>query len=223
MQIQIFGDTVQTRLKHWRQEIAAVSQAELCEQVNRHLPEGKGVVVSTISNYERTTEPRASFLAALKQAYPKLNLDWLVSGKGKLLGADRQLGELLDSLNSEEGRSALGQLMQQPGLQRFRKLPEPAAHVVLAFLQEVRLSTPEYRGDHSRPWREFLQRFSSIFFEPLQSPRNFAALEALSAHELTTYVAAVVAALRPLVPSFRSRQLTRVAPPRSTERSQSAG
>ncbi len=222
MQIQIFGDSVQARLKHWREEIAKVSQAQLCELVNRHLPKGKGVVVSTVSNYERTTEPRASFLAALKHAYPELNLDWLVSGEGKLVAAEQEIAEVLRTLQSE-GRSALGQLVQQPGLQRFRTLPEPAAHVVLAFLQEVKLSTPEYRKENQRPWREFLQRFTPIFFEPLQAPRNFATKEALSEHETTTYAVSLVATLRPLVPSFRSHDPMRVASPAPLERSPSAG
>ncbi len=223
MQIQIFGDSVQARLKHWREEIAKLSQAQLCELVNGHLPKGKAVVVSTVSNYERTTEPRASFLAALKQAYPELNLDWLVSGEGKLVATEQEITEMLHTLQSQEGRSALGQLVQQPGLQRFRTLPEPATHAVLAFLEEVRLSTPEYRKENQRPWREFLQRFTSIFFEPLQAPRNFTTKEALSEHEITTYAVSLVATLRPLVLSFRNREPVRVASPAPLKRSPSAG
>lgn len=204
MQIQIFGDTVQERLKHWRQEVLRISQAELCDRVNGHLPKSHQVSVSTISNYERSTEPRASFLAALTKTYPELNLDWVVSGNGKVLTHDRQVGQLLEELQGENGKSALDRLVQQPGLQRFRKLPEPAAHVVLAFLEEVRLSNPEYQGEHSRPWREFLQRFATIFFDPIESPKHLAPAETLSTQEITTYALAVVAALRPLVPSFRA-------------------
>ena len=86
---------VQERFKYWRQDIAGVSQAQLCEEVNRHLPEESEVAVTTISNYERATEPRVSFLDAIKKAYPDLNLSWLISGSGEPQLSDEQAAEIV--------------------------------------------------------------------------------------------------------------------------------
>jgi hypothetical protein len=173
----------------------------MCRTVNELLPAGDRVAVTTVSNYERRTEPRASFLAALKHAYPALNLAWLVSGEGRPLqgGASRVSGEVDTS-----GLGGTELLVKQPGMHRFRDLPPAAAQILLAFLEEVRLSTPEYQGDQSRSWRDFLQRFSHLFFEPFQSPRHFAPKEAMSDNELTSYTLALVCAIRPIVMSIRN-------------------
>jgi hypothetical protein len=199
-QLQFFGETIHERLRFWRIELAKVSQAEICRAVNQHLADGDQVAVTTVSNYERKTEPRASFLAALKQAYPALSLMWLVTGAGRPLQGE-QGGTLGEGDGFELGGTEL--LSRQPGMHRFRDLPPAAAHVLLAFLQEVRLSAGEYQGEHSRAWRDFLQRFSHLFFEPFQSPRHFKAQEMMSDSQLTDYTLALVCAIRPLVLSIR--------------------
>ena len=91
MQLQIF-ETFHERLRFWRREVAEVSQKELCDAVNQRLGSSDQVSVATVSNYERSTEPRASFLGALKQAYPQVSLEWLVSGTGKLTGGLSERG-----------------------------------------------------------------------------------------------------------------------------------
>lgn len=188
------------RLRFWRTKLAKASQAEMCSLVNHYLAEEDRVAVTTLSNYERKTEPRASFLAALKRAYPALSLSWLVTGEGRPLYRREEGGP-----GGGDGFELAGTevLAEQPGMHRFRDLPPVAAHILLAFLEEVRISTPEYQGDHSRAWRDFLQRFSHLYFEPFQSPRHFAAQETMSDSELTDYTLALVCAIRPLVVSLR--------------------
>ena len=203
MQLQ-FVETFHERLRFWRREVAEVSQKELCHAVNQRLGSSDQISVATVSNYERSTEPRASFLGALKQAYPQVSLEWLVSGAGKLFAGQQELGEVLAGLRGSD--DALNQLTQRPGMHRLSTLPEPAKFVVLAFLEEVRLAASEYRDENGRAWRDFLQRFSHIFFQAFQSPRHFAAEEVLTDDEVTTYTMAMVAALRPLVVALRSRR-----------------
>ncbi len=94
-------------------------------------------------------------------------------------------------------------LAERPGLQRFRNLPEPVAQRVLEFLEEVRASRPEYSGAYSRAWRDFLQRFSLIFFEPFESPRHFAARDVLSEDEFDRYAENLISALRPVLLALR--------------------
>ncbi|UCG88633.1 MAG: hypothetical protein JSW71_08865 [Gemmatimonadota bacterium] len=193
------------RLRFWRTEVAGVPQVTLCEAVNRYLAEPDRVGVTTVSNYERATQPRASFLAALKRVYPALNLDWLITGEGRPLQTSR--GGLAVSVEGGPAdRSTVDQLTDQPGMHRFRVLPLPAACILVAFLDEVRQSVPEYQDEQSRSWRDFLQRLSHFFFEPFQSTRHFVVLDIMSDSELTNYTLAVIGALRPLVASLRARQ-----------------
>ena len=204
-QLHFFGDTVHERLKYWRTEVAKVSQAELCRAVNAHLPAEDQVAVTTVSNYERTTEPRASFLAALKTVYPKLSLEWFVSGEGRpFQGSASMMSERVQGASGRGETTASG-LMKQPGMHRFRVLPQPAAYMLLAFLDEVRQTVPDYQGDQSRSWRDFLQRFSHFFFEPFQSTRHFQPVDMMSDSELTNYTIALIGALRPLVTSLHER------------------
>ena len=203
-QLQFFGDSLHERLRFWRTDVIGVSQVALCQAVNHYLSEAEQVGVTTVSNYERTTEPRASFLAALKRVYPALNLDWLITGEGRPLQTSRGDWPGLAAAGTEGG-SAVGHLTDQPGMHRFRVLPLTAACILVAFLDEVRQSAPEYQDEQSRSWRDFLQRLSHFYFEPFQSTRHFAALDILSDGELTDYTLAVVAAVRPLVASLRSR------------------
>jgi hypothetical protein len=202
-QLHFFGDTVHERLRYWRTAVARVSQASLCNAVNRRMPDEGRVAVTTVSNYERTTEPRASFLAALRLAYPALSLEWLVTGEGRPLGASRGTLQMPDGTAAPAEQEWAAGLLNQPGMHRFRVLPLAATHVLLAFLDEVRQSEPDYQLDQSRSWRDFLQRFSHFFFEPFQSTRHFSALEGLTDGELINYTLAVVGAARPLVSSIR--------------------
>lgn len=202
-QLQFFGDSVHERLRFWRTEVVGVSQLGLCDVVNGYLSEAERVGVTTVSNYERTTEPRASFLAALKRVYPALSLNWLVTGEGRPLQSSVTAAPAAEALLDD---AAVAHLTDQPGMHRFRILPLPAACILTAFLDEVRQSVPDYQDEQSRAWRDFLQRLSHFFFEPFQSTRHFAALDVLSDGELTDYTLAVIGAVRPLVASLRNRE-----------------
>jgi hypothetical protein len=199
-QLQFFGDSVHERLRFWRTEIVGVSQIGLCNAVNGYLSDADRVGVTTVSNYERTTEPRASFLAALKRVYPALSLNWLVTGEGRPLQSSVPAAPAGDAV---PGDAAVASLTDQPGMHRFRILPLAATLILTAFLNEVRQSLPDYQDEQSRAWRDFLQRLSHFFFEPFQSTRHFAALDVLSDGDLTDYTLAVIAAVRPLVASLR--------------------
>ena len=83
-------DTIQSRLRHWREEIRGLSLRDLRAAVNAHLPEPERVSLGTVSNYERPpgadgagAGPRAGYLAALKRAFPELRLRWLLLGEGR--------------------------------------------------------------------------------------------------------------------------------------------
>lgn len=82
--------SVQGRLRHFREGILGLSLRELQSAVNAGLPAEERVSLGTVSNYERSPEPgrrsagpRAEFLGALKRAFPRLRLPWLLLGEGE--------------------------------------------------------------------------------------------------------------------------------------------
>ncbi len=208
-------DNVQERFRYWRQEIAGVSQAQLCEEVNRHLPTESEVAVTTICNYERATEPRVSFLDALKKAYPDLNLSWLISGSGEPRLSDEQAAERLRSVVTSLGAVARARV-EDDG--RFGRLPLPARDALVAFFSDVRLSGPPYMDfnaitlpsyaptpEAERAWEKFIEHVEEIFYAPFQATDHFVSLEWLSDEQLTNYTLTFIMALRPLVGSLRRR------------------
>lgn len=83
-------DTVQERIRYWRDNVKHLSLREFQRAVNEWLPDGETVSLGTVSNYERTAVdggsrggPRSDFLAAMKRAFPELRLAWLVLGQGE--------------------------------------------------------------------------------------------------------------------------------------------
>ena len=82
-------DTVQSRLKHFREAVLGLSLRELRERVNAELEAEDRLSLGTLSNYERPAGerrrpgPRTEFLGALKRAFPDLRLEWLVLGEGQ--------------------------------------------------------------------------------------------------------------------------------------------
>lgn len=83
-------DSVQDRLRYWRQEIEGLSLRELRRRVNEALPDDAAVSLGTIANYETPADedgrsragPRTEFVVALKRAFPYLRLEWLLLGEG---------------------------------------------------------------------------------------------------------------------------------------------
>jgi hypothetical protein len=217
-QIEASNLQLTARFRHLRTGVLRVSLRELAADVNRHLNPADQVSVSTVNNYEgrggaEGPEPRASFLAALKAAYPRVNLEWLILGKGQPLVSDSAAVEFT------QGRvlQALGRLSEQRlrGM-RFGTLPAPAREVVLQFIGNVRISGQPYAtpdavrlpslappGPQEEAWRSFVSALETILFAPFDQPAHFVKLEDLSAEERTAYVLTMVAALRPLVRSLR--------------------
>lgn len=81
-------DSVQERLRHWREEVVRLSVREFHAAVNAHLEGEARVSLGTVSNHEqppgapRSTPPRADYLVAVQRAFPELRLDWLLLGEG---------------------------------------------------------------------------------------------------------------------------------------------
>lgn len=82
-------NSVQDRLRHWREVVKGLSVRQFRAAVNAHLPAERRVSLGTASNYEqspgaaRSASPRADYVAAVKAAFPELRLEWLVLGEGE--------------------------------------------------------------------------------------------------------------------------------------------
>lgn len=98
----MFMDSVQERLRYFRESVEGLSLRAFRGLINAELPPGARVSLGTLSNYERAPEdgvgpgPRAEFLAALKRAFPQMRLEWLILGEG-------QPTEIAEELASPEG------------------------------------------------------------------------------------------------------------------------
>lgn len=81
-------NSVQDRLRYWREGVKKLSVRAFHAAVNERLPPGGRVSLGTASNYEqpsdagRSASPRADYLVAVKRAFPELRLEWLLLGEG---------------------------------------------------------------------------------------------------------------------------------------------
>ena len=210
--------TVAHRLKSWRKNVARVSLRELREAVNQHLVGDDQVSVSTVNNYEVPgREPRASYLVALKRAFPELNLDWLLFGEGEPSISKQEAAKS----RQQRALKALGTLAQKrlQDVQRFGQLPLSARDALLSFFSDVRLSGPPYLEQLAKPeplpffsaaeaeegtaFADFIAAVDKILFAPFEATEHFVSVEGLSEEEATGYTLTLVAALRPLVRSLR--------------------
>ena len=98
-------DTVQFRLRFFREEVEGRPLREFRERINAELPADGRLSLGTLSNYERSSKdvqrpgPRAEFMAALKRAFPEIRLEWLILGQG-------QPTEVAERLASPDGMEA---------------------------------------------------------------------------------------------------------------------
>ena len=125
-------DTLRERLRYWRRIVMGLTQRELCEWLNQDKPKEERVPKTTLSNYERGTEPPASFIEALKRAFPDLNLNWLLLNEGEpsqlqeiARRAHEELEqELAGGVQKVGGFGALGTYLQQMSLPPYiQRLP----------------------------------------------------------------------------------------------------
>ena len=129
-------NTVHTRLRFFRKEIAGHSLREFRERINAELPADAGLSLGTLSNYERSSRdtprpgPRAEFLAALKGAFPEIRLEWLILGQGQPTVVAERLAapEGMEARAEETDASAGG---------------SPFAARVLAHYPDLELLSPE--------------------------------------------------------------------------------
>ncbi len=159
-------DTVQKRLKYFREEVHGLSLREFRGRVNEQLPGDAGLSLGTLSNYERAPNgkarpgPRADFMAALKRAFPEVRLDWLILGEGQ----PTEVAQRLASPDGLEARAEGGDL--GPGdadgegsrfaarvLERYPDLellsPEASA-LFMAGLTRLAMGEPEMSFDEAQ-------------------------------------------------------------------------
>lgn len=133
---------IQTRFAQWREQ-EGLTLREVQASVNDHLPETRQIKSSgTISNYEKKESdkppPRADFLAALKAAYPTLNVEWMVTGRGEMYDVgDREL--LRAELASEH--------------ETFARLPDAAQDLLMDTLTRW-AAFAKRPSEGSEPWGE---------------------------------------------------------------------
>lgn len=132
-------ETIGDRLRRWRTEVRGLSLRELRDAVNEHLPPSRRVSLGTVSNYERSGEdgagPRASFVAALKAAFPELRLEWLLLGRGApSAGGARALAAATDAPGPAAGEGLGGRVRETyPDLELLS--PEASALFLAALIR----------------------------------------------------------------------------------------
>lgn len=140
-------DTVQDRLRYYRETIRGVSLRDFQAAINARLPEEDGLSLGTISNYEkpgspgsRRPGPRVEFLTALKAAYPEVRLDWVIFGDGQ----PTDVGELLASPEGldEAGGGGFGArvLERYPDIEL---LPPEGSALFMAALTRLAMGEPD--------------------------------------------------------------------------------
>ena len=202
--------TVNKRLKYWRNSVR-LSQGEFLTTLRPHLPKDEQFSVSMVSYYENSIEPRASFLAALKKAYPDLNLNWLLTGEEQASISEEQRSAITKHVPglSDAATEALGSLLQATeGTDKLHaELPPKAFDALTQFLREVRQSSGSYQALKSQEWKQFVRRLTKLILSPLESEPHFVGSNRLTSSEITTFVYAMLAALRPLVASLRTEAM----------------
>jgi hypothetical protein len=198
-------ETIQHRLRWWREERAGVSLRKLQELLNDVLPEEHRISFNTLANYERPEPsgavkpgPRAEILAGLKTLYPDLRLEWLVTGEGP-----RTLGEekLMD-----KSREALATLdaAGHPGLSRLSSaqravLLEALARYVSGVKQGSELLESE---DSAELLAQLAADFLWLVLLPLRTtrPAVWGFQRNLSSEDLHRYLTAMIHALELATP-----------------------
>ncbi|MGH7541071.1 MAG: hypothetical protein ACRELC_08740 [Gemmatimonadota bacterium] len=134
-------DSVQERLRYWRETVKNLSLREFLDLVNAALPVDEALSLGTLSNYERPREdgrrragPRAEFLVALKRAFPELRLEWLLFGNG----GPTELAQRLSAPEGLEAAAAAG-----PGAAPAPGPERPFATRVLERYPDLELLSPE--------------------------------------------------------------------------------
>lgn len=149
----IYVNSVQERLRYFREQVRALSLREFRAAINAHLPADEALSLGTVSNYERPPSsaddrrpgPRVEFLAALKAAFPEIRLDWVMFGEGQ----PTDVAQLLASPAGFEAAGDLGGFSARV-LERYpdlELLPPEGAALFMAALTRLAMGEPEKRID----------------------------------------------------------------------------
>lgn len=149
--------TFHARLRTWRKQ-RGVTIDKLYKAVDALLPPESRVVRSTVARFEKDRFPRADWLEALVEAYPELNLPWLISGEGVMekMSAeewDRRIDEAkekdpegyeTDPVGFALGAAlmsgadwAVSELERRLGLDGLDTLPRVSRHLMYRFIEDV--------------------------------------------------------------------------------------
>lgn len=188
-------DGITRRFREWRSTMGLTLE-EVQQAVNRYLPEERQVGRSTVNNYEARNPPPATFIAALKKAYPgEVDLKWFLFGEDVPDEDESSEGDLLYSVAGRETDEATATF----GV---------AAGVVDEMATDLILSYPEYRfGDSvyqdldepSEKMANLYEALGRIFSAPFEAPRHFVTLDEMTGSEVRNYAYALLGAVRPLM------------------------
>ena len=104
-------NSVQLRLRFFREDVVGLSLREFRRRINAELPDQARLSLGTLSNYERSEDrrpragPRAEFIAALKRAFPPLRLEWFILGEGE----PTSVAEILTAPEGLETKAQVGE------------------------------------------------------------------------------------------------------------------
>jgi hypothetical protein len=209
---------IASRLAYWRKTVLNVPLREIEERVNKHLEDGSKAKLSTIHGFETTVtksgktrpSPRAEWIAALKQAYPYLNLDWLLFGRGEptiVAEEARKFEEMLSKLPEPSLWSRM------PTYWLGQNLPTTAMLLVAVFLKEAETAAHlsygaacargEEPGLKPTTLLRRLERKVGTLLEAGFDEKTFVSIENLSDAETTTYVMGILASIRLLFAPLR--------------------
>jgi hypothetical protein len=139
-------DSVQERIRFWREEVKGRSLRQFQGAVDAQLPSELQVSLGTVANYERAigaggrrAGPRAEFVAGLKRACPELRLAWLLLGEGE----PTELGQTLAREGGLEGDESNAETASAAGGESGAASAVSLTTRILARYPDLELLAPE--------------------------------------------------------------------------------
>ena len=146
-------NTVQERLRFFRESVQGLSLRQFQSAINAALPPEEALSLGTVSNYERPAEegarragPRVEFLSALKKAFPEARIEWLVFGSGE----PTEIAERLASPQGIEAKTGQADGFAERVLDRYpdiELLPPEGSALFMAALTRLAMGEPKMALD----------------------------------------------------------------------------